>query len=74
MRRQYRELRPGETLVIDGPVHVTLEAKSGQRARLRVETDSRTYLLPSQSIERPAQPPAAAPPHPAIKRPQLPTG
>ena len=36
--RVYQELSPGDTLVIGNGTRVTLEHKSGRRARLRIES------------------------------------
>lgn len=53
MRRQFYDLRPGETITI-GESRVTLEAKSGQRARLKVESNEPMQLgRPERAVARP---------------------
>jgi hypothetical protein len=46
----FHELRVGESIVIqDGDHHtaVTLEQKTGQKARLRIEADQATHIITS---------------------------
>lgn len=62
MSRQFYELKVGETLTV-GDSRITLEAKSGQRARLRVDSDAPT----AKGIDRPRQ---AAPVQPFLPRPK----
>lgn len=62
MSRQFYELKVGETLTV-GDSRITLEAKSGQRARLRVESEAPT----AKGIDRPRQ---ATPPQPFLPRPK----
>lgn len=62
MKRQFFDLKVGDTLTI-GDSRVTLEAKSGQRARLRVESEEPT------SRGEPLQPPHSAPTAPFLKPP-----
>ena len=73
MRRQFYELRPGQTLRI-GDSFVTLEQKTGQRARLRVESDAPTALASTPAIQRPEPPRATPPAVPPLQRPPLPAG
>jgi hypothetical protein len=47
-RRMFHELRVGESIVIQDGDHqtaVTLEQKSGQKARLRIEADQATRII-----------------------------
>lgn len=71
MRRQFFELRPGETLIVDGS-RITLEAKTGRIARLRVESDVPTSIDRGDSapVARPQQDSAPAP-LPFLQRPQF---
>jgi len=71
MRRQFFDLRPGQTLTIGGS-RITLEAKTGQRARLRVESDAPTALdrQPDTHVSRPEAAQDAAPPT-LLQRPRL---
>jgi len=62
VKRQFFDLKVGDTLTI-GDSRVTLEAKSGQRARLRVESDEPT------SRSEPLPHPDSAPPALTLKRP-----
>lgn len=62
MSRQFYELKVGETLTV-GDSRITLEAKSGQRARLLVESDAPT----AKGIDRPRQ---ATPTPPFLPRPK----
>lgn len=74
MRRQFYELRPGETLEVGGS-RITLELKSGQRARLRVESDVPTRKLSADAATAPLpapRPPPAAQAIPVLPRPRLP--
>lgn len=43
----YTDMAPGDTLVINGTI-VTLEKKSGKRARLRVEGDAEVRRVPAK--------------------------
>ena len=60
MRKRYFDLRPGESVSVDGTT-VTAEAKTGQRIRLRVESNSEVVKLREGEapIQRPAAKPAA---------------
>lgn len=77
MRRQIHELKPGETVTI-GDSRVTLEAKSGQRARLRIESNEPIVkgrrepmaARPFASSSTPAEPQQAAA-VPIVPRPRL---
>lgn len=62
LRRQFFELRPGETVEI-GAARVTLEQKSGQRARLRVESDQPTRHVKERApeLQRAAPAPTSPP-------------
>jgi hypothetical protein len=62
MKRQFFDLKVGDTLAI-GESRVTLEAKSGQRARLRIESDEPTHR--SESLPHPHSTPPAS----ILKRP-----
>lgn len=68
MSRQFFDLRPGETLRI-GTARVTLEVKSGQRARLRVESDETTAV--ERSVARPQVAPPQEPAVPMLPRPRF---
>lgn len=74
MRRQFYELKPGETLQI-GDSRITLEAKTGQRARLKVESNLPLAKARSEpAVARPftASPAEASPSAPAfLPRPKL---
>jgi hypothetical protein len=75
MQRQFFDLKPGQTLTIGGS-RVTLELKSGQRARLKVESDEPTALVDASAVNRP-QPGAAVdavPALPILSRPRLAMG
>lgn len=73
-RRQFFELNPGQTVAI-GDARVTLEQKSGRRARLRIESDLPTKLLrePAPEIQRAAPEPQPAG-FAALRPPVLRTG
>jgi hypothetical protein len=58
----YRDLKPGDSCII-GDAMVTLESKSGQRARLRIDT----VKVPSPT---PAPAAAKATPAPVLRRPE----
>lgn len=62
MKRQFFDLKVGETLSI-GDSRVTLEAKTGQRARLRIESNEPT------ARSEPLPHPNSAPPGADLKRP-----
>lgn len=73
MRRQFYELKPGETVSI-GDSRVTLEAKSGQRARLKIESNE--PIVKGRAEPMPARPFGAAPAPssaagPLVPRPKL---
>lgn len=71
MRKRYFDLRPGESVSFDGST-VTAEAKTGQRIRLRIETDGDVQKLREGEapLQRPAvkaQAVATAIPRPVFK-------
>lgn len=59
MRRQFFDLKPGESVAIGNSV-VTAEAKTGQRIRIKVESDEPTHR--GASIARPQNTQPAPPP------------
>lgn len=44
MSHQFIDLVSGQTLAVDGPARITLERKSGQRARLKVSAPVQTRI------------------------------
>lgn len=69
MRKQFYDLKPGDVLSIGGSV-VTVESKSGQRVRLKVESDAPVQRgKPAAAVPRPY---GESIPVPALKRPGTP--
>ena len=57
MRRQFYDLMPGDTVTI-GNSRVTVEAKTGQRARLKIESNEPVQRgRPERAVARPFQSP-----------------
>ncbi len=67
MRRQFYDLKPGDVLAIDGSF-ITVESKSGQRVRLKVESDAPVQRgKPEGAVPRPYH--ATLPVPPPLDRP-----
>lgn len=75
MRRQFYDLKVGESVTVDGSV-ITAEAKSGARVRLKVESNGPIQKgRPEPALARPYTPPVstggATAPAAAIPRPRM---
>jgi len=74
MRKRYFDLRPGDSVSFAGS-RITVEAKSGARARLCIETEGDIRKGDVSPVSRPAQAEApAASASPFLPRPRLPSG
>ncbi|MGC1549385.1 MAG: hypothetical protein WA777_12720 [Rhodanobacter sp.] len=57
----FQELAPGDTLMVGHDTRITLVAKSGQRARLKIDSDADIERIKSGDPIPETKPQAAAP-------------